>query len=178
MVASPSSVELRFPELRRSLSPEELSRASAMRFEEDRLSFRAAHLLTRLCAQRLTGLPASELVLRQRCDACDRPHGRPYIAGMESLYVTLSRSRSWVAAAAATAAIGVDIEPVGSGRMGNGDLYEAVLTPCELEEVKRAEEPEVAFLRLWTCKEALVKVGQIGLDAFAHTDVRPPLTCV
>jgi 4'-phosphopantetheinyl transferase len=47
----------------------------------------------------------------------------------------------------------------------------AVLTATELRRVTSASDPTKAFLRHWTVKECLVKVGAATLDTMAEVDV-------
>lgn len=139
----------------------ERSRAGRFRFDADRAAYLAAHALVRDCAAELLGVPATGLVLRQRCPDCGRDdHGKPYLEGFDDVQVSLSHTRGFVAAGASRAAIGVDIETVAGQR-----VPDEVLAPAE-----RAGGPLVR-LRRWVLKESLVKVGAARLDGLAGVDL-------
>ncbi|WP_051218384.1 4'-phosphopantetheinyl transferase family protein [Nocardioides insulae] len=142
-----------------ALSEAERWRLDRLRREDDRRSYLAAHLLVRECVAELVGGAAAEVEIRQRCGRCgsDR-HGAPYVVGSD-LRVSLSHTRGHVAAVAATGPCGVDVEVVPGGPAPAGTL-----TPREAEWVGEQAAPGVAFARLWTRKEALVKAGLAELD--------------
>ena len=76
--------------------------------------------------------------------------------------MSLSRSGRFVAAAAAYAPIGVDLEPRGAAMRS---VAEVALTPREqalLMRVPTTEQPD-ALLRWWVRKEALLKMTGLGL---------------
>ncbi|MFI7062101.1 4'-phosphopantetheinyl transferase family protein [Kribbella sp. NPDC050124] len=104
----------------------------------------AAHtLLLDLAASLLGGTPSLH----------HAPSGQPRIAG---LAVSLSRSHSWIAAAASFAApIGIDIEDIHPREVNA--LANRWFTPTELHWMSRQPDTMRAFLRLWTAKEAVTK---------------------
>lgn len=146
-----------------SLSPTEHRRAAAFRFESDRADFLAAHLLARVCVADLLSRPPEAITLTQRCDSCGGEHGRPYVAGRPELRVSWSHARGYVAAAAAPVPVAVDVEVVGRTRVGTG-LVDAMLDAVDAAAVRAADDPEQAFLRQWTRRECLVKLGSATLD--------------
>ena len=86
------------------LQGEELDLDACLRFAADRDAYTAAHLLVRACAGALLGVPASSVGLEQQCPRCGGVgHGRPSIAGEPGVFVSLSHTRGYVAAVAATA---------------------------------------------------------------------------
>ena len=59
------------------MTQEERERANAFAHDADRRDFIAAHRLVRAMAASIIGAPPGTIVLRQRCDTCGGPHGRP-----------------------------------------------------------------------------------------------------
>lgn len=117
---------------------------------------RAAELVLNLAA----GL-ASAPCARLRLD--HEPNGRPVVRGA-AVHVSASHGRGVVAAAASTRfPVGVDVEAV--RRIPIRDLTRRWLRPAEAEWIERREPDEriVAFLWLWTQKEALGKACGRGL---------------
>ncbi|MGW6916819.1 4'-phosphopantetheinyl transferase family protein [Kitasatospora sp. NPDC054939] len=162
---------LRHPEAGEHLLTEaERGRAAAFRIEAARTDYLAAHILVRLCAGRLLGLPADRIVLAQECPDCGRSdHGRPFLPDHPEVHVSLSHTRGVVAAAAGPGPIGVDVELAGRGSVP--EVLQRVLTPAELRLVEAHPEPGRAFLRQWVRKEALIKIGRAALDTLARTDL-------
>ncbi|MGY1914928.1 4'-phosphopantetheinyl transferase family protein [Blastococcus sp. SYSU DS0973] len=155
------------------LAESERRRGAALRLPADREAHAAAHLLARYCAAALTGRPVATLELVQRCPDCgSTEHGRPSIAGLPDLHVSLAHTRGAVAAGADRRPIGVDVE--------GANTYDATpaamdyaLTSAELARVRSAEDPPTAFLRHWVRKECLVKVGVVSLDGLTRVELDP-----
>ncbi|MFF8768948.1 4'-phosphopantetheinyl transferase family protein [Kitasatospora sp. NPDC015120] len=153
------------------LTAVEKERAARFRHESGRVDFIAAHVLVRLCAAALLGVPADRAVLAQHCPDCGKgDHGKPYLPDHPGIEVSLSHTRGVVAAAAAHRPVGVDVELTGRG----GTLLDVaprVLTAEELRRVREHPDPARAFLRLWVRKEALIKIGRTTLDGLAGVDL-------
>ncbi|MFI2608779.1 4'-phosphopantetheinyl transferase family protein [Kitasatospora sp. NPDC018619] len=170
-VASADAV-LRHPEAgEHLLTAVERERAARFRHDSGRIDFTAGHVLVRLCAARLLGLPAADLVLAQQCPDCGlADHGKPYLPDHPGVHVSLSHTRGVVAAGAGFRPVGVDVELSTRG----GSLHAVarrVLAPAELALVEAAPDPEQAFLRLWVRKESLIKIGRATLDTLGLVDL-------
>ncbi|KJS58215.1 4'-phosphopantetheinyl transferase superfamily protein [Streptomyces rubellomurinus] len=170
-VASADAV-LRHPEVgEHLLTALERERAGRFRQESGRLDFTAGHLLVRLCAARLLGVPADGLVLAQQCPDCGlADHGKPYLPDHPEVHVTLSHTRGVVAAGAGFRPIGVDVELAVRGGSLRA-VARRVLTPGELAAVEASPEPNLAFLRQWVRKESLIKIGRARLDTLGEIDL-------
>ena len=91
-------------------------------------------------------------------------HGAPYLPAYPHLHVSLSHCRTAVAVAVdSTAAVGIDIE---SRRKISPSLMERVCTPDEQAAIRCSDDPDMAFLRLWTRKEAVLKCRGTGIKGF------------
>lgn len=158
------------PGAARMLSDAERDRMVRLRFDRDRDDFVAAHVLARACAAAVLDLPASRLTWRQRCPECGGPHGRPSVAEAPELGVSLAHASGYVAAAAAPGPVGVDLEAF---RSGHGDRELARDRPSQAAGRVRdaCTGPDVAFLRQWVRREALVKVGALTLDTLWTADL-------
>ncbi len=157
----------------RLLTPREQRRAGALRHRADRDAHVAAHLLVRHCAAALTGQPVESLTLVQECAVCgSTEHGRPSIAGLPELHVSLAHTRGAVVAGADRRTIGVDVEAVRMPDLDPGVLT-ATLTAAEAARVRSASDPPLAFLRHWVRKECLVKVGVVTLDELSRVELDP-----
>ncbi|HSV66742.1 MAG TPA: 4'-phosphopantetheinyl transferase superfamily protein [Mycobacteriales bacterium] len=156
-----------------ALTDGERDRADAFHFATDRTDFVAAHLLVRYGVGRHTGLPATEVMIQQRCDECgETTHGRPTVPGVP-VRLSWAHGRGYVAAAAAAVPIGVDVErqdrPDGAADLAG--LYASALAPREVDLVRAAPDPGAAFRRFWVRKEAAVKLGLATLDTLCDLDL-------
>ncbi|WP_089307335.1 4'-phosphopantetheinyl transferase family protein [Geodermatophilus pulveris] len=158
---------------RHLLTPAERRRAAALRSRADRDAHVAAHLLVRHCAATHTGRPVETLELVQRCDGCGSiEHGRPSIAGLPGLHVSLAHTRGAVVAGADRRPVGVDVEGA-PARPPDPATLTTALTDAEAAAVRTAADPSAAFLRSWVRKECLVKVGALTLDGLSRVGLDP-----
>ena len=90
-------------------------------------------------------------------------HGAPYLPAHPDLHISLSHCRTAVAVAVNDRAVGIDIE---SRCKINPSLIGRVCTPDEQQAIDRSDDPEMAFLQLWTRKEAVLKCRGTGIKGF------------
>jgi 4'-phosphopantetheinyl transferase len=153
------------------LTVDERRRYAALRRPADRDAFLASHLLVRRCAAALTGRAPETLELVQVCGECgSRGHGRPLLAGVPDVHVSLAHTRGVVVAGAGWGPLGVDIESV-DAPAPTPALMPELLAEAELSLVRSARDGSLAFLRYWVRKECLVKIGVAALDALYRTDL-------
>ena len=88
------------------------------------------------------------------------PHGKPFLADHPDIHFSLSHCREAAACAIDTCPIGIDIECV---RKFSPALLSHTMNPEEIREINEAPNPEVAFIRLWTQKEAAFKLQGTGI---------------
>lgn len=89
-------------------------------------------------------------------------HGKPsLVLETSDIHFNLSHCKSAIACVVAPFAVGVDIE-----RIGRYDeaLARHVLNDQEFAAVQQASDPQLAFTRYWTRKEAVVKLTGRGID--------------
>lgn len=87
-------------------------------------------------------------------------NGKPSLKELPHVHFNLSHCKEAVACAISDKPIGVDIETLGrySERLAQYTMNEK-----ELEEINQAEDRDVAFTRLWTMKEATMKLTGEGI---------------
>lgn len=154
------------------LTGQERARLGSFGSESGRRDFIAAHLLVRLCAARLLGTGPAQVSFGQFCPGCHATdHGRPLLTDRPDIHLSTSHTAGVVAAAAGHAPVGVDVERY--GRQRSAALMRRVLAPAEFALVTEHPDPRHAFLRLWTRKEALIKVGRATIDSLAAVDLSP-----
>mgnify|MGYP002521683211 FL=1 len=140
--------------------------ADAFRFPVDKMQSAKAYLL--LCR-----------ALRERYGIAGQPrfgygeNGKPYLRDHPRIHFNLSHCRKGVICAMGDSPVGCDIEAI-PGCL-DPDLMEACFSAGEREWILLADDPRVAFARLWTRKEALLKLHGIGLVDSLPTLLTSPL---
>lgn len=92
-------------------------------------------------------------------------HGKPYFSTLGYVYFNMSHCSNAVICVVDKNPVGVDIERV--GRFSES-LARHVLNDEEYLTVMKSPSPDVAFIRLWTQKESLVKLTGEGI----HDDMK------
>ena len=124
---------------------------------EARRLFLAGRAGVRQVAARYSGLASGSL--RMRCDE----RGKPTLIDPEGLHFNLSHSGGTALAAFSSAPVGVDIERRGRSR-DFAAIARRFFLHDEAEAVLRSDvDREEVFLRIWTAKEAIVKLSGKGL---------------
>ena len=136
------------------VSPERRALAQSYRREIDQRQSVAAYLLLKEALRSQYGIAGNpQLALG--------PNGKPFLPDYPGIHFNLSHCRRAVACAVAESPVGVDIEVIAPV---DAEVARQVLSATERREVERADAPEVAFARLWTRKEAVVKLTGEGID--------------
>lgn len=86
--------------------------------------------------------------------------GKPYIKNYPELHFNLSHCRRYVAVAIHSSPVGVDIE---CRRKVSQSLIRRVCSEDEQQSIAAAQDPDMEFLRLWTCKESYLKYTGTGI---------------
>lgn len=157
---------------RRILTAEEAAAADRLRDARDRLASVASKALVRLGLAAVTGRAAAGIVLAR--DA----RGKPLLPEAPGVQFSVSHTRGLVALALHDQAIGCDAEPV--DRVVPPDAIEVLAAEeiFALRGLQAGAVRDLAFLRLWTVKEAYAKAKGFGLavapsdHAFAFEDRR------
>lgn len=103
-------------------------------------------------------------------DICREPSGKPYIGRYPYIQFSISHTAGWIVCAVSRHPIGVDAEQI------RHPFPKAILrkmTEGERQYIESAENPDEAFMRVWTMKEACIKMTGEGLAAFGQTECIP-----
>ncbi|MCK9589194.1 MAG: 4'-phosphopantetheinyl transferase superfamily protein [Terrimicrobiaceae bacterium] len=145
------------------LSRDEADRAARFQSAEAREAFIAGRSGVRRIASLHSKIPAGDLLLES--DA----HGKPFFANAK-IHFNLSHSGGTVVAAFSGSAVGIDVESRGRCRDFVG-VANRFFHPSEAGAISRSND-EGEFLRLWTGKEAMLKLSGQGLSG-SLIDARP-----
>jgi len=123
------------------LSDQRREQALKFKFEQGRKTCAMAYLL--LCE----GL-RKEYGITQRPVFGYGEHGKPFIIGHPDIHFNVSHCREGV------------IESI---REYRESLVRYTMNDREVQQIERAEHPDVEFIRLWTMKEAVLKLSGKGI---------------
>ena len=87
-------------------------------------------------------------------------HGKPAIVGHPDVHFNLSHCREAVVCAVSRHPVGVDVESVSRYK---DSLARHTMNGNEQARISVADRPDVAFTRLWTMKEARLKLTGEGI---------------
>ena len=88
-------------------------------------------------------------------------HGKPYIEG--GPFFSISHCKEAIAVALDDQPIGIDVESI---RRFDPELVTRTMNDSEQALIAASETPERAFIRLWTQKEAILKMQGTGITSF------------
>lgn len=92
---------------------------------------------------------------------CTLDNGKPVILGQEDIHFNISHCKKGVACVVSDSPVGIDIECIPSAVKES--LAEYIFNDYELEMLHQSPTPSVIFTRLWTMKEAVVKLSGRGI---------------
>ena len=87
-------------------------------------------------------------------------HGKPAIVGHPEIYFNMSHCKEAAICVLSDKPVGIDIESI---RRYSESLARYTMNDAEMTLIERAERPEVEFIRLWTLKEAVLKLSGEGI---------------
>lgn len=87
-------------------------------------------------------------------------YGAPYLEN--GPYFSISHCKNGIAVAVSEEPIGIDIEHI---RVAKPELVARTMNDIEQQEIWASPQPDVAFTRLWTQKEALLKMQGTGITS-------------
>ena len=88
-------------------------------------------------------------------------HGKPFIIGHPELHFNLSHCKEAAVCVLSRRPVGIDVESIGRYRES---VVRYAMNDEELRLIAQAERPEIAFTRLWTKKESLLKLTGLGIN--------------
>ena len=88
-------------------------------------------------------------------------HGKPSIIGHPEIHFNLSHCKETAVCVVSDRPVGVDVESI---REYKASLVRYTMNDEETREIESAEHPALAFIRLWTMKEAAMKLIGTGIS--------------
>lgn len=97
-------------------------------------------------------------------------HGKPYLPDYPNVHFNISHSGQFVACAVCDRPVGLDIQKV---RPYDPAVAHRVCSIAELAEIERSDDAALTFTKLWTQKEASLKMMGVGI-AGGELELFPP----
>ena len=88
-------------------------------------------------------------------------HGKPSIVGHPDIFFNLSHCKEAAVCVISDHPVGIDVESI---REYRESLVRYTMNDAEIREIESAENPASAFIRLWTMKEATMKLVGTGIS--------------
>lgn len=88
-------------------------------------------------------------------------HGKPSIVGHPEIFFNLSHCKEAAICVVSDHPVGVDVESI---REYKNSLVNYTMNEEEIREIEASENPASAFIRLWTMKEATMKLVGTGIS--------------
>jgi 4'-phosphopantetheinyl transferase len=88
-------------------------------------------------------------------------HGKPSIVGHPEICFNLSHCKEAVVCVVSDQPVGVDVESI---REYKESLVRYTMNDEEIREIEPSENPAATFIRLWTMKEATMKLIGTGIS--------------
>lgn len=144
-----------------SVSEQRRDHALRYRREHDRRLSLSAYCLLQQALRQEYGIGGQPLFTFNK-------YGKPMLADHPDIHFSLSHCREAAACVVSSAPVGIDVESLSSY---DAELVERVMNTEEQQLISRSPNPRLAFIRLWTMKESLLKLTGEGLG----TDLRSVL---
>lgn len=104
---------------------------------------------------------------------CYNEHGKPFLPLYPDVHFSISHCKTAVGCLTSNRPCGLDIEHI---RTAKPDLVNHTMNRQEAADIFNAPNPDVAFTRLWTRKEAVLKLLGTGLVDDLHHVLAPERT--
>lgn len=97
-------------------------------------------------------------------------HEKPFLKDYPGVHFSISHCKEAVGCFVSNRPCGLDIESI---RKAKADLVRHTMSPKEAEEIYTSKWPDIAFTRLWTQKEAVLKLKGTGIIDDLHAVLSP-----
>lgn len=97
-------------------------------------------------------------------------HGKPYLPEHPDIHFSISHCKEAVGCFVSNRPCGLDIERI---RTANEGLVRHTMSPLESKKIFTSPFPDIAFTRLWTQKEAVLKLKGTGIIDDLHSVLNP-----
>lgn len=131
--------------------------------EKRKLESIAGEWLVKTSVSQSLSLPVEEIIIERT------EKGKPYVKDRD-VHISISHSGDYVAAAVDTKPVGIDIEVI---KPIDLKVAERVCSQSDIKELS-CGDPLIAFLKIWTAKEAYFKMtgtGIVNIKSVSYKDI-------
>ncbi|MDR0943320.1 MAG: 4'-phosphopantetheinyl transferase superfamily protein [Ruminococcus sp.] len=145
------------------ISPERREKALRLHSEKSKIISVMTAVFARECIEKLTDIPAAS----QRFYTNE--NGKPFLSDIEGFCFNVSHSDGCIAFVHSNKPVGIDVERI---RKFDSRLPKRYFTENEQMMLNTAEDKYFDFRRIWTTKEAYIKMkGSTLANMVRHVDV-------
>lgn len=137
------------------VSSERQERILRLKSEKDKIISLSTELLIRHEISQQLNIPFSEIIFGYG------EHGKPYILNDRDYFFSVSHSDNCIAFSGGNFPIGIDVEQISCG---NIKIAKRFFTANEYNFIKTSKESSEDFCKIWTSKEAYLKMLGVGLS--------------
>ena len=144
--------------MQKYVSVQRQKRINAYRFERDRISSLVTALMNRMIISKHTGLAEYSLNFQTN------KFGKPYLTNLKKYEFSISHSDRQSVFTDYKSSVGIDIEMLSNNIKEYKSIYENNFTINEIMHINQSLNPFKEFIKIWTFKEAYVKMIGTGLS--------------
>lgn len=97
------------------------------------------------------------------------PYGKPYLRDYPDVHFNISHSGQFVACAVCNVPVGIDIQEIVPYKP---DVARRVCTADEISQIEASMNPAAEFTKIWTQKEAILKMNGYGIsEGISHLHI-------
>ena len=144
--------------MQKYVSLQRQKRIKKFKFERDMISSLITGLMTRMIISKNTGLPEKSLNFQTN------KFGKPYLTNLTDYEFSISHTYRKSVFTDFNSSVGIDIESFSDSIKGYENIYKNNFTPNEVIHINSSANPFKEFVKIWTAKEAYVKMIGTGLS--------------
>ena len=144
--------------MQKYVSIQRQKRINKYRFERDRISSLVTALMTRMIISKNTGLAEYSLNFQTN------KFGKPYLTNLTGYEFSISHTYRKSVFTDYNSSIGIDIETYSNSIKEYENIYRNNFTANEVMHINSSVNPFKEFVKIWTSKEAYVKMIGTGLS--------------
>lgn len=142
------------------IQPEKKERILKQRVSQNAYNMLIGELTAKIGIKKAFGIPiASQKFIYSG-------YGKPYLSDDRNIHFNISHSGEYVACVVSNKSVGIDIQRI---EQYNPNVAEKVCNAQELLQISNSGDKSSEFIKLWTQKEAVLKMYGVGI---ANADIK------
>ncbi len=146
--------EITFDCLLKDVRPEKKNRILKQKSKQKADNMLIGEILAKVLVKKQFDIDISKHII-----VCNE-HGKPYLQDYPHVHFNISHSGEYVVCATSDKPVGIDIQKIGEYR---SDVAKRVSSVKEFENIEKSFDKASEFTKLWTQKEAVLKMQGSGI---------------